>query len=65
MSAPVGGIEKTRAHVAWLWYGLGGIARLPRVLWPWRSSEGHIAAAQFELELERARRANEEKGGRA
>ena len=57
--------ESVRARVAWLWCELASIARLARVLWPWRNSPGHIAAAQFELEVERARRASGEKGGRA
>jgi hypothetical protein len=65
VSASSGGIEKARARVAALWRELGRAARLARVLWPWRNSPGHIAAAQFDLEVERARRASEENGGRA
>lgn len=42
-----------------------GRLQVARVLWPWPDSPGHIAAAQFELEVERARRASSEKGGRA
>ena len=34
-------------------------------LWPWRNSKRHIAAAQIALEIERARRASGENGGRA
>ncbi len=65
MNAPSGGLEKGRAHVAWLWRELARLARLARVLWPWRNSPGHIAAAQFELEVERVRRVGAEKGGHA
>ena len=65
MSAPSGGIEKPRARVAALWRKLACTTRLVRTWWPWRNSPGHIAAAQFELEIERARRASAEKGGRA
>jgi hypothetical protein len=59
------GIEEARALVACRWRGLARIARLARLLWPCRNSLGHIAAAQFELEVEQARRTSEEKGGRA
>jgi len=48
-----------------LWRGLAKIARFARVLWPFHNSQSHIAVAQFELEIERARRASAEKGGRA
>jgi hypothetical protein len=65
MSGPSGGFEKARSIVALLWCDLARIARFARVLWPWRNSPGHIAAAQFELEVERARRTSAEKGGRA
>ena len=63
MSASFGGIEKARARVTWLWDELARIARLACVLWPWHNSPGHIAAAQFELEVKRARCASGEKGG--
>lgn len=63
MSAPVERNEKARALVHCRWRALKRIARLARALWPCRNSLGHIAAAQFELEVERARRASEEKGG--
>ena len=36
------------------------VRRLSR--WPWRNTERHIEAAQFLLEVERARRASGEKG---
>lgn len=36
------------------------VRRLDR--WPWRNTERHIEAAQFSLEVERARRAGGEKG---
>jgi hypothetical protein len=65
MSTPSGSIDKARALVAALWRKLVIIARFVRVLWPWHNSPGHIAAAQFELEVERAHRASGEKGGRA
>jgi hypothetical protein len=58
-------MEKARALVAWLWDELAGVARFARRWWPWRNSPGHIAAVQFELEVERARRASGEKSGRA
>jgi hypothetical protein len=64
VSAPSGGIEKARALMAWLWDELAEIARLARVQWPGRNSPGHIAAAQFELEVKRVRRASGEKDGR-
>jgi hypothetical protein len=64
MSTLFGGIEKAPARVAWLWDELTRIARLAR-RWPWRNSPGHIAAAQFELEVGQARRASAKKGGRA
>jgi hypothetical protein len=64
-SAPSGSIEKARIPVAGLWDGLKRIARLACVLWPWHNSQGHIAVAQFELEVEQARRASAEKDGRA
>jgi hypothetical protein len=63
--APSGSLEKARALVAGLWTALAGIARFARKHWPLRNSQGHVALAQFELEAERARRASEEKGGRA
>jgi hypothetical protein len=65
MSAQAGGIEKARVQVAALWRELARIARLARMLWPWRNSESHIAVAQFELEVEQARHAHDAKGGRA
>ncbi len=65
MSAPSNRIEEIRARVDAHWHKLAKIARLARVLWPWRNSPGHIAIAQFELEVERAWRASGEKGGRA
>lgn len=65
MSAQTDGIEKARARVAWLWHELANVVRLARVLWPWRNSPGHIAAAQFELEVKQASRTSATKGGRA
>lgn len=63
MSASSIGIEKARKLVAARWSALSIIARLVCAQWPWRNSPGHIAAAQFSLEVERARRTSEEKGG--
>jgi hypothetical protein len=65
MSAACGGVEPARAVVDWLWDELAGIAHFARRWWPWRNSPGNIAAAQFALEVERARRAGGGKGGRA
>lgn len=50
-------IQKVRSIVDWLLQELARIARLVRLLWPWRKSLGYIVAAQLELELKRARRA--------
>jgi hypothetical protein len=65
VSAPSNRIEEIRARVDALWHKLARIAHLACKHWPWRNSPGHIAAAQFELEVERARRASGEKGGRS
>jgi hypothetical protein len=65
MSAPSNRIERIRARMDALWHKLAKIAHHARKYWPWRNSPGHIAAAQFELEVERARRASGEKGGRS
>lgn len=65
MSAHSSGIEKARSIVASLWDELAGVASFARPWWPWRNSPGHVAAAQFRLEVERALRASIEIGGRA
>lgn len=50
-----------RELVAALWCDLGVFVRLVCVRWPCRNSPSHIAIAQFELEVEKARRASGEK----
>lgn len=65
IDAPTVSGEKVRSLVAWLWDELAGIARLARRWWPLRNSLWYSAIGQFELEVERARRASAEKGGRA
>ncbi|MHB1865843.1 MAG: hypothetical protein ACYCPS_06855 [Candidatus Saccharimonadales bacterium] len=65
MSAPSNRIEEIRARVDALWHKLAKISRFARRRWPWHRSLWHTAIAQFELEVERARRASGEKGGRA
>jgi hypothetical protein len=64
MSAPYGNMYKARALVTWLWDELAGVASVAWRCWPCRNSPGHIAAAQFALEVERARCASSEKDGR-
>lgn len=54
-----------RALVAEKWRKVARIAHTMRLAcsWlPWRNSPSHVAAAQFQLEVERARRASEENG---
>jgi len=65
VSARSDGMGKARAHVAWLWGVLATISRFARRRWPRHRSLWHTAIAQFELEVERARRASGGKGGRA
>lgn len=65
MSAPSGGVDKARAMVAAMWRGLAALLRALSRQWPCPNSLWHIAVAEFHLEVERARRASEEKGGRA
>lgn len=65
MSTPSVSMEKARARVARLLAELAGIAARVCVVWPLRNSPWHVAVAQVKLEVERARRASDEKGGRA
>jgi hypothetical protein len=64
-SAPSKGTEKASALVVWLWDELARVARFARRWWPWHSSLWYTAFAQFELEIERARRFSGENCGRA
>ena len=65
MSGPSCGVDKARALVAAMWRDMAAHLRVVCRGWPCRNSAEHIAVAQFQLEVERARRASEEKGGRA
>jgi hypothetical protein len=65
MNARSGGVEQARALVAGLWRNFAALLRFVCALWPCHNSSEHISLAQFHFEVERARRASGEKGGRA